>query len=91
VIFATVGTHAQPFTRFLSALASLEDDVIVQYGHNPPPEGVSEAVAFMPFDVLNGHMREADVVVTHAGVGSDRKSTRLNSSHESEYRMPSSA
>jgi len=43
VIFATVGTHAQPFTRFLSALASLEDDVIVQYGHNPPPEGVSEA------------------------------------------------
>lgn len=70
MIFATVGTHAQPFTRFLSALASLEDDVIVQYGHNPPPEGVSEAVAFMPFDVLNGHMREADVVVTHAGVGS---------------------
>ena len=43
MIFATVGTHAQPFTRFLSALASLEDDVIVQYGHNPPPEGVSEA------------------------------------------------
>jgi UDP-N-acetylglucosamine transferase subunit ALG13 len=24
----------------------------------------------MPFDVLNAHMREADVVVTHAGVGS---------------------
>jgi UDP-N-acetylglucosamine transferase subunit ALG13 len=70
VIFATVGTHAQPFARFLQALADLDADVVVQYGHNEPPAGVREAVAFMPFDVLNAHMREADVVVTHAGVGS---------------------
>ena len=70
MIFATVGTHAQPFARFLAALADLDEDVVVQYGHNDPPAGVREAVAFMPFDVLNGHMREADVVVTHAGVGS---------------------
>jgi UDP-N-acetylglucosamine transferase subunit ALG13 len=70
VIFATVGTHAQPFGRFLDALAGLGGDVVVQYGHNAPPAGVREAVAFMPFDVLNAHMREADVVVTHAGVGS---------------------
>ena len=70
MIFATVGTHAQPFTRFLAALAALDDDVIVQYGHNEPPQGVREAVAFMPISVLNEHMRAADVVVTHAGVGS---------------------
>jgi UDP-N-acetylglucosamine transferase subunit ALG13 len=70
VIFATVGTHAQPFRRFLDALSALGGDVVVQYGHNEPPAGVREAVAFMPFDVLNAHMREADVVVTHAGVGS---------------------
>jgi UDP-N-acetylglucosamine transferase subunit ALG13 len=70
VIFATIGTHAQPFGRFLDALAGLGGDVVVQYGHNAPPAGVREAVAFMPFDVLNAHMREADVVVTHAGVGS---------------------
>jgi UDP-N-acetylglucosamine transferase subunit ALG13 len=70
VIFATVGTHGQPFTRFLDALAGLDDDVVVQYGHNAPPAGVREAVAFMPFDELNARMREADVVVTHAGVGS---------------------
>jgi UDP-N-acetylglucosamine--N-acetylmuramyl-(pentapeptide) pyrophosphoryl-undecaprenol N-acetylglucosamine transferase len=70
VIFATVGTHGQPFTRFLDALAGLDDDVVVQYGHNPRPAGVHEAVAFMPFDELNARMREADVVVTHAGVGS---------------------
>jgi UDP-N-acetylglucosamine--N-acetylmuramyl-(pentapeptide) pyrophosphoryl-undecaprenol N-acetylglucosamine transferase len=70
VIFATVGTHGQPFTRFLDALAGLDDDVVVQYGHNAAPAGVREAVAFMPFDELNARMREADVVVTHAGVGS---------------------
>ena len=70
MIFATVGTHAQPFSRFLDALTGLDGDVVVQYGHNDPPAGVREAVAFMPFDVLNAHMREADVVVTHAGVGS---------------------
>ena len=70
MIFATVGTHGQPFSRFLDALAGLNDDVVVQYGHNAPPAGVREAVAFMPFDELNGRMREADVVVTHAGVGS---------------------
>ena len=70
MIFATVGTHGQPFTRFLSALAGLDGEVVVQYGHNDPPAGVSQAVAFMPFDVLNDHMRRADVVITHAGVGS---------------------
>jgi UDP-N-acetylglucosamine transferase subunit ALG13 len=70
VIFATVGTHAQPFGRFLQGLALLDDDVIVQYGHNDPPSGFREAAAFMPFSVLNEHMRAADVVVTHAGVGS---------------------
>jgi UDP-N-acetylglucosamine--N-acetylmuramyl-(pentapeptide) pyrophosphoryl-undecaprenol N-acetylglucosamine transferase len=70
VIFATVGTHGQPFARFLDALAGLEDDVVVQYGHNAAPAGVREAVAFMPFDELNARMRDADVVVTHAGVGS---------------------
>jgi UDP-N-acetylglucosamine transferase subunit ALG13 len=70
VIFATVGTHGQPFTRFLDALAGLDGDVVVQYGHNGAPAGVREAVAFMPFDELNARMREADVVVTHAGVGS---------------------
>ena len=48
VIFATVGTHAQPFARFLDALSGLDDDVIVQYGHNAAPAGVKQAAAFMP-------------------------------------------
>ena len=70
MIFATVGTHGQPFTRFLDALASLDGDVVVQYGHNEPPAGVYVATAFLPFDELCSYMHDADVVVTHAGVGS---------------------
>ena len=34
---------------------------------------------------------EADVLVIGSGVGEDRKSTRLNSSHTDISRMPSSA
>lgn len=70
MIFATVGTHGQPFTRFIDLVRELDDEVVLQYGHNPPPEGFSSAVAFLPFDEVLRLMREARAVVTHAGVGS---------------------
>jgi UDP-N-acetylglucosamine transferase subunit ALG13 len=35
-----------------------------------PPPGVSRAVEFLPFDEVAEYMHLADVVVTHAGVGS---------------------
>jgi UDP-N-acetylglucosamine transferase subunit ALG13 len=69
VIFATVGTHHQQFDRLVGALAD-RDDVIVQYGHSAPPRGRAQAVAFMSFAEMEAHMRDADAVVTHAGVGS---------------------
>jgi UDP-N-acetylglucosamine transferase subunit ALG13 len=71
VIFVTVGTHHQPFARLLDAVAALgRDDVVVQHGHSPPPAGVATAVAFMSFAEMEARMREAEAVVTHAGVGS---------------------
>lgn len=70
MIFATVGTHGQPFTRFLELLRELDDEVVLQFGHNPAPEGFAQAVDFMPFDEVLGHMAAARAVVTHAGVGS---------------------
>jgi UDP-N-acetylglucosamine transferase subunit ALG13 len=70
MIFATVGTHNQPFERFLQALAALEDDVVVQYGPNERPAWAARAVRFMDFEAVMTAMREADAVVTHAGVGS---------------------
>lgn len=70
MIFATLGTHHQPFPRMLDALRELDDEVIVQYGHNPPAEGFARAVRFVPFDELLELLAAADNVVTHAGVGS---------------------
>lgn len=71
MIFVTVGTHHQPFTRLLEALGRLDpDQLVVQYGPGEPPPGVAEASAYMPFDVMLANFRRADVVVTHAGVGS---------------------
>jgi len=70
VILASVGTHGQEFPRFFELLRALDDEIVVQYGHNPPPEGFSHAVPFMAFDEMLAWMYKADVVVTHAGVGS---------------------
>lgn len=71
MIFVTVGTHHQPFTRLLDALDSLDGgELVVQYGPGEPPAGVRRAEAYMPFDQMLACFREADKVVTHAGVGS---------------------
>lgn len=71
MIFVTVGTHHQPFNRLLNALDTLDgNDLVVQHGPAEPPRGVARAEAYMPFDSMLECFREADVVVTHAGVGS---------------------
>jgi UDP-N-acetylglucosamine transferase subunit ALG13 len=71
VIFVTVGTHHQPFERLLSALSALDgDELVVQHGPGEPPPGVGRAEAYMPFDEVQRNLREADAVITHAGVGS---------------------
>jgi UDP-N-acetylglucosamine transferase subunit ALG13 len=70
VIFVTVGTHHQRFERLLNALDSLDDELVVQYGPGQQPPAASHAEPFMPFDAMLDRFREADTVITHAGVGS---------------------
>jgi len=71
LIFVTVGTHHQPFTRLLDALGSLDPaELVVQYGPGEPPPGVARAADFMPFEEMVANFKAADTVVTHAGVGS---------------------
>ena len=54
----------------MQALAALPaDDLIVQYGPNPPPP-CARAYDFLPFGEIVELMREADAVISHAGVGS---------------------
>jgi UDP-N-acetylglucosamine transferase subunit ALG13 len=71
VIFVTVGTHHQPFSRLIEALAALPaEELVVQHGRAPAPPGVAYAAPHMPFSDVVESMERADAVVTHAGVGS---------------------
>ena len=71
MIFVTVGTHQQPFVRLVEALAALpSDQLVVQHGPAPAPAGVARAVPFLSFPEMLDNFARADVVVTHACVGS---------------------
>jgi UDP-N-acetylglucosamine--N-acetylmuramyl-(pentapeptide) pyrophosphoryl-undecaprenol N-acetylglucosamine transferase len=71
LIFVTVGTHHDPFERLLGALGQLDPaELVVQYGPGEAPAGVRRAEAFMPFEQMVECFREAEKVITHAGVGS---------------------
>jgi UDP-N-acetylglucosamine transferase subunit ALG13 len=56
----------------LAGVEALPDqvEVVVQYGNGPAPSGVAHAAAFMPFGEMERNFEAADLVVTHAGVGS---------------------
>lgn len=71
MIFVTVGTHHDPFARLLDALGQLDpSELVVQYGPGQAPPGVARAEAYMPFEQMVACCREAEKVITHAGVGS---------------------
>ena len=77
MIFVTVGTHHQPFQRLLDGLAGLDlDQLVIQHGPGAPPPGAGRTVAYMPFDEMLDCLREAEKVITHAGVGSILCATR---------------
>jgi UDP-N-acetylglucosamine transferase subunit ALG13 len=74
LIFATVGTHHQPFDRFVRvALAIARDEqLVIQHGHTarvPAGPSVQWHQWLAPEDMA-ALMRAADVVITHAGVAS---------------------
>jgi UDP-N-acetylglucosamine transferase subunit ALG13 len=75
VTFVTVGTARQPFNRLIEAVEkALVDgsaggaDVFVQYGSSRRPS-VGVAHAFLSRDDHEQILREAPIVVSHAGVG----------------------
>ncbi len=72
MIFATVGTHHDGFPRMLRALEQLPPDVelVVQHGHGDAPSNARVAAPFLPFSEMAAHFAAADMVLTHAGVGS---------------------
>jgi UDP-N-acetylglucosamine transferase subunit ALG13 len=72
MIVLTTGTNEQPFDRLVEAAARLDgpEPIFVQHGSSQVAHGRGTWVDFLPFDELAERMREARVVVCHAGVGS---------------------
>lgn len=70
MIFATCGSSHIPFERFMRALAAVPaDELVVQHGPATPPPA-ARTIPFVPFADMVELIEEADVVVSHAGVGS---------------------
>jgi UDP-N-acetylglucosamine transferase subunit ALG13 len=72
MILVTIGTNEQPFDRLVRAAAALDvpEPLVVQHGSSRVPHGRGEWVDFVSFEELSSRMRQARVVVCHAGVGS---------------------
>ena len=72
MIVVTVGTNEARFDRLLEALAGLPDgkELFVQHGPSPIRPAGATCTDYLAFDELAERVREADAVVTHAGVGS---------------------
>ena len=72
MILVATGASQFPFDRLLRAVSSLDggERVVVQRGCSAVEPDGAECVDFLPMPDLAALVREARVVVTHAGVGS---------------------
>lgn len=74
MIFMTLGTHEQPFHRAIELVAPLdqEDKLIIQHGSTPsrPDLVTAEWVDYLEAADFLDNIRRADIVISHAGVGS---------------------
>ena len=71
MILVTVGASQIPFDRLLRAMDdfAIGEQVIVQHGASSVRPAGASCVPFIPLARLSELVREAQAVVTHAGVG----------------------
>lgn len=72
MILVAVGSSQFPFDRLLRSVGALGggEEFVVQHGpSNVRPHG-ARCLAFLPFEDIEELVRDARVIVTHAGVGS---------------------
>jgi UDP-N-acetylglucosamine transferase subunit ALG13 len=76
MIFIMVGTDRFPFDRLLKAISSgletgkINEEVFAQIGSSTYIPQLFEHRDFLPFNEIVESIKKADIVVTHAGVGS---------------------
>jgi UDP-N-acetylglucosamine transferase subunit ALG13 len=72
MILVAVGASQFPFDRLLHAVEGLptREPLVVQHGPSEVRPAGARCLSFVPLETLTELVREARVVVTHAGVGS---------------------
>ena len=76
MIFVTVGTEKFPFNRLLKAIdkgvenGKICNEVFAQIGNSNYTPSSFKFESFLPFEQLINYINKAEIVITHAGVGS---------------------
>ena len=75
MILVTLGTQDKPFKRLIEAvekqieLGNIKDEVIVQSGCTKYESNKMKIFDYIPSDEFKKIFEEADIIITHAGVG----------------------
>lgn len=87
MIFVTLGTQDKQFRRILDATLALRIDekVVIQYGSTKPDEDMVENLEknfelhqYLSNEEFDKYMKEARVIITHAGVGTIIEGLKLD-------------
>lgn len=84
MILVTLGTQDKPFTRLIKAIEDLKksgqvsDDIIVQSGYTHYTSDVLTISPYFSQPELDSLRQKADLIITHAGVGSILDSLKYN-------------
>jgi beta-1,4-N-acetylglucosaminyltransferase len=72
VIFVTTGSSKEPFDRLVAAIGDLvsAEEIVVQHGPSKVRPRNATCIGYVPFAEFVDFVKQARVVVTHAGVGS---------------------
>ena len=80
--FISVGNAKQPFTRLLNAVAdiisTLPQPVYIQHGHTPVNNCAAEQVSFLRMEEFTSKIKQAELVILHAGAGSVINAIQMN-------------
>lgn len=74
MVFVTLGTQKQQFTRLLKILEKSEqlknEEIIVQAGHTKFESNHMKILDFISLEEMQKYINEAEYIITHGGVGS---------------------